>query len=192
MLKRAFPIVASVAALSFLGAGCNPVASVQQSVENKIGQSVAQGIVSQATGGKVNLNENGNSVSFTDNKTGGTMAFGDNVAIPSDFPKDAPIYPGATANGVVMQKTGDMSASLTLKTTDDVAKVAAWYDAQLKSGWSQDESSNISGMEIRSYSKADAKLDLTISSGGDNAGSSIVLVYTPQSSSAPSSTDSGN
>jgi len=177
MLKRTLPFVAVTAVVSLMGAGCNPLASVQEKVENKIGQSVANSIVNTASGGKVKMDGDDNSVSFTDNKTGGSMAFGENVKIPDDFPKDAPVYPDAKAVGVIMSHTGDKSASLTLKTSDDVKTVLAWYEDQLKD-WKNDSSFTANNTEIRSYSKDEAQLSLTISPGDDDKGSTISVTYT--------------
>jgi hypothetical protein len=181
MTKQTVPFVAATAALVFMGAGCNPVASVQQ----KVGQVVTEGIVNQATGGKVKLDENNNTVSFTDDQNGGSVAFGDNVSIPKDFPKDAPIYPGAKAMGVVMSRSGDNSSSATLKSNDDVKTVIAWYATKLGS-WKQDASFSSDGTEIRSYSNAGAKFALTVAPGDNNSGSTLSLVYTPAATSTGS------
>lgn len=178
MNKRTVPFVAALAVLPLFGLGCNPFASVQQSVE----QTVTNSIVNQATGGKVSLNQNSNSVSFTDNKTGGTMSFGENVAIPSDFPKQAPIYPGSAAVSIVMSRTGDKSSSATLKTGDDVAKVLAWYVDQLKSYWKEESSYTANQTEIRSYTSDDGTLALTISPDEASKGSVITIVFTPKAS----------
>jgi hypothetical protein len=90
------------------------------------------------------------------------------------------VYPGATAIGVLISKSGDQGTSLTLKSTDDVAKVTAWYEANLKANWKQESSFSANQTEIRSYTSLDAKfaLALTISPGEQNKGSMISLVKT--------------
>jgi hypothetical protein len=176
MLKRTLSFATALAAVSFMGLGCNPLASVQQKVNDKI----AEGVVNQATGGKVSVDTSKDQVVFKDNKTGGSMAFGENVTIPDNFPKDVPVYPGARAIGIVMQQDGSKDSVLTLKSDDDVAKVMAWYADRLKADWKEDSSFTANNVEIRAYSKTSAKLSLTISPGDNDKGSVISLSYSPQ------------
>ena len=170
-LSRVMPFVGALSAVSFMGFGCNPVASLQQ----KVGDAVTNKIVDSVTGGKVNVDSGSKQVTYKDNTTGSSVAYGENVTIPADFPKDVPVYPGAKAIGVVMTKTGDQGASLTLKTDDDTAKVIAWYEDQLKASWKQDSSFTANDTEIRSYSKGTAKIALTVSPGDNDKGSVISI-----------------
>lgn len=53
--------------------------------------------------------------------------------LPADFPKDIPVYTGAT---VVAGATGAMGKGASFSTADDAAKVADYYEAELKKqGW---------------------------------------------------------
>ena len=62
-----------------------------------------------------------------------TNATGVAGALPADFPKDIPVYTGAT---VVGGATGAMGKGASFSTADDAAKVADYYEAELKKqGW---------------------------------------------------------
>lgn len=194
-MKRILPLAVAAAALAMVGFGCNPVASIQNKVDQKVGDAVASKVLSAASGGAVNVNSNDNgSYTFTDNKTGSSMAIGTDVKIPDTFPKDVPVYPGAKATSVIISKDTDGGASLTLSTSDTVQTVAGWYDTQFKNaGFSQDTNMTAGGMEIRGYSKATVKMELTVAAGdSDQAGSTISVTRTEDTSdSGDTSTDTG-
>lgn len=179
-IHRLVSFVSVLGAFSLFGFGCNPFASFQQNVEQKVGNAVTQGIVSGVTGGKVDIDSSGKQVTVKDNATGNVVAYGENVAIPSDFPKDIPLYPGATPIGVLISKSGDHGTSVTLKSSDDSAKVVSWYEGELKTGWKQESSFSAHGTEIRSYTKENAKLAVTITPGDNQQGSMIALVKTTE------------
>lgn len=176
------PLVVSLAALSFVGLGCNPMQAVQDKVSQKIGDSVASGILSQASGGKVDVNGDNGSYTFKDNKTGASVAIGENVKIPDNFPKDVPLYPGAKTLTASMGQASKSEASVTLQVTDDPQTVVKWYENQLRD-WKQASTYSMSGSEIRSYEKGTLKLSVTILQSGDTAtkGSLIELSHTDTS-----------
>ncbi len=176
------PLVAGLSAISLMGFGCNPVASLQQKVEQKVGNAVANGAVGAITGGKVSMDGDNKNFVFKDNKTGSSIAVGEDVTIPADFPKDAPRYPGAKAISVSVRNAkpgeneGGVSA-VVLKSTDDVAKVTTWYEAQAKSaGWTEDSNTTLGKAEMRQYSKANLKLTVLISPSDDQGVGSIATV----------------
>ncbi len=171
------PLVASLAVLSLVGLGCNPMQSVQDKVSQKVGDSIASGILSQASGGKVDVNGDNGNYTFKDNKTGASYAVGSNVTIPDAFPKDIPLYAGAKALTVEMGQASKSEASVTLQSNDDPQTVVKWYEGQLKD-WKQASSYSMSGSEIRSYEKGTVKLSVTILQGGDSKGSVIQLSRT--------------
>ena len=175
------PLVASLAVLSLVGLGCNPMQSVQDKVSQKVGDSIASGILSQASGGKVDVNGNEGNYTFKDNKTGASYSVGSNVTIPDNFPKDVPLYPGAKALTVSMGQASKSDASLTLQTSDDTQKVVKWYADQLK-GWKEASSYSMSGSEIRAYEKDTLKLNVTILQGSDTDKGSVITLSRSDSS----------
>lgn len=177
MKKCILPFAAALAAVSLMGFGCNPFASVEQKVSQKVGEKVAEGILNQASGGKVSVDAQDGQYSFKDNKTGASYAVGENVSIPDTFPKDVPLYAGAKALTVSVGAAGEGDAGVTLQTTDDVATVTKWYEGKLKSdGWTQSSSATFNGSEIRAYEKGEVKLSLSVIPGGDEEKRSVITI----------------
>jgi hypothetical protein len=171
-------VAGATASLSLLGLGCNPFQKAQESITNKIGENVAEGILGKATGGKVDIQNDGNTVTYKDNKTGGSVSFGDDVKLPSDFPKNVPIYPNAKIGGVTVSKEGNPSAWAVYSSTDEVKQVTDWYEQQAKdNGWKQDSSLTMDKSEVRTYSKDNEKIGVNISPSDDETkGKTSVMV----------------
>lgn len=149
--------------MSFYGLGCNPFQGAKDKINEKIGESVAEGLLGKATGGKVDIKEDGGQVVFTDNKTGGSVAFGEDVKLPDDFPKNVPIYPGSKIGGVTVSKQNNPSAWVVLSSEDEVKKLVDWYADQTKSnGWKEESSLSLDKTEVRTYSKDNEKLGLNV------------------------------
>jgi hypothetical protein len=175
-MSKTTPVVfaLAVASLILFGAGCNPF----QSVQNKIGATVAEGIVNKATGGNVNINAQGQQVTYTDNKTGATSAFGEDVKLPADFPKDAYIYPGTKVTGVTTSKENGVTAWVMLTTSDSAKTVADWYAKDAKDeGWTEESSFTMNEVETRSYTKGSATLTMTATADKEKGGTTIVVTY---------------
>jgi len=79
-------------------------------------------------------------LTITDPKTGAKLNIGENK-IPEDFPKDFPVYPGASVTSSLSGNQGDQKNGfwLTLSTGDEVSKVVSFYEENLKkNGWTFD------------------------------------------------------
>ena len=87
-------------------------------------------------GGKLTFEAKDEGVRISGEKEGvGAISgqFGDHAEIPDGFPKDVPIYPGTDVIGGMVAGEGGM---VTLQTSDDIEKVAAFYRENLaKEGW---------------------------------------------------------
>lgn len=132
MIKRLFllfPVIGSV----FLLTGCafNPAALIQQ----KMGEKTTEKLIESQTGGKVDINSEEGKVTIK-GKEGEEVIIGGGQ-LPSNFPKDVPIYPGAKPAGSWTSTTGDEKGVLvTLETNDGKNKVVSFYSAELpKNGW---------------------------------------------------------
>ncbi|MFA6504143.1 MAG: hypothetical protein WCT54_04425 [Patescibacteria group bacterium] len=163
--------------LVFLGLGCNPFQKAQDAISQKIGESVAENVISQATGGKVDINNDGNQIAFKDDKTGATSAFGEDVKLPNDFPKEVLIYPGVKISGLTTSHENGESAWLMASSDDDMSKVVDWYDGQTKDGgWTKDSSLTIEKMETRVYSKDKDQLSITDAPTDDESKGKTTLI----------------
>lgn len=107
---------------------------------------------------------------------------------PDNWPADMPFYPGAKVD-VGTSMTGTTEAvSVSLNTKDDFAKVAEWYEKELKSaGWTAEISTSQkgsgSGAPSSNYigvSKDNRQGAVIISDAADDKGVIIVITITPK------------
>lgn len=185
------PLAVAAASMSLMGFGCNPFAGIKEKVENKIGQKVTEGAVGALTGGKVDLDADSNNWQFKDNKTGNSVAVGEDLKLPDDFPKEVPIYAGAKVKSVSLNRSGDKGATVTLGTDDQPEKVATWYSESLKKdGWSEDSSTTMGKSEARNYKKGNMELSLLVFPTDDQGkGSLATLVFKPGTENAEPTAD---
>jgi hypothetical protein len=87
-------------------------------------------------GEKVTVNEDGGGVEINaTGPDGGKVVFsgGKGAALPGDFPKDAPVYPGVK---VVLSTNTKEGMTVMLETADAADKVVEFYEKNLKDqGW---------------------------------------------------------
>ena len=96
-------------------------------------------------GEKVTVSEKGDNADITftgkDGEKVQMTSSAKGVALPANFPKDAPIYPGATVFQSVTTKEGMM---VTLKSKDPLDKIKQYYETTLKEqGWENESSMNM-------------------------------------------------
>lgn len=121
-------IVLVVALVILAGGGFYSYKYFQGKAKNPLaGQTV------KVEGYDINYGRDGESATITDPKTGSKMITGPNLKVPSDFPKEIPVY----SNGVVTVISLDPKFPLiSVSTKDDVKTVQDWYQADLqKKGW---------------------------------------------------------
>jgi len=96
------------------------------------------------------------------------------VALPEGFPKDVPIYPGATVASSVAQ---EKQFHITLKAGDDVAQVADHYAAKLKeNGWKIEATVNVADAKMFSAKKDKRAVSVIVSPEGGKAIVAITVV----------------
>lgn len=110
----------------------------------------------------------------------GSASIGGEAKIPSDFPKDVPVYPGSKVTFAV--KTEGKNFSVAVLTKDDVAKVMDYYKRELAAkGWnSTDDSLEITfeGGSSKSYSKENRVILVTVGTeeSSQSSGQTIVTL----------------
>lgn len=138
-----------------------------------------KGIESQ-TG--LSIDEKGNGMTFKDEKTGSVVSIGEQTTIPQDFPKDVPLYPGATA---ISNASGAESGKakgywLMLNSKDVASKVTAFYETELpKNGWVVENTFTISESSTWQANKGALTLAVIVGGSNDNEGTSILLTVSP-------------
>lgn len=134
------PLLVGLSSVVLFGAGCNPA----QTIGQKVAEKVVENSIKTQTGGNVDVNVNDNTVKIT-GENGATYAAGDNVSIPSDFPKSIPIYPGTKVKSAITVP-GEDGASVVLETGDKGDVVRDWYKKQaVDGGWKQSASLDLDG-----------------------------------------------
>jgi hypothetical protein len=168
-------------ALVLVGAGCNPLASVQEKVEQKVAEKATEIAVDRVTGGKVDLNSKDGSVTFKDNETGNTVAWGADVKLPDDFPKELPVYPDAKIVAAAVDRSDAGNASTYVLSVSDAPKVAvAWYETELKkAGWTVKTTLTTEGFESRVFAKGEAQINV-MSVPGDEGKTVVNASYRPK------------
>ncbi|MFH1621276.1 MAG: hypothetical protein ABIB04_04300 [Patescibacteria group bacterium] len=170
-------LIGVVLSVSLMGLGCNPFQKTEEKVSQKIGESVAESMLEKATGGKVDVDTGNNQVVFKDNKTGNITAFGEDLKLPDNFPKDVPIYSGVKITSVIMDEQGDKAVSLSLKSTDNPVAVLGWYEKAIKdAGWDEQTSWSANNIESRTYDKDKSHIALTVSKNTENENGSVILL----------------
>ncbi len=164
-MKKAFGLVS--ASLLLLGTGCipTPQAMIEKVVEQKINQELkGEGTVDLA----------GNGVTINNEFEGTSARFGDNVALPADFPKDIPIIDGAKIVGVAV--TNSDGSWVTMTTDKSVEESAAWYDDQLKKdAWVLSASYAAGGMSTKMYERDNLGLTVIVAAGENGEPNSIMV-----------------
>ena len=119
-------------------------------------------------GEKVTVDKDNGSVEINaTDKEGGNVKFsaGKGVSLPADFPKDAPVYPGAKA---IMNTNNKEGMSVMLETSDAPDKVAAFYEKNLKEqGWTTEASVKTEQSTTITNKKEKRTLAVNILGGSD-------------------------
>jgi len=97
------------------------------------------------------------------------------TSLPDNFPKDAPIYPGAT---VAMSTTMPDGMMVMLKSADSMKQVKEFYEKTLKEqGWENESSFNTPQGATMANKKDKRTLAVTINSGNETV---IQLIVTQE------------
>ncbi|HEY8091321.1 MAG TPA: hypothetical protein VIF09_25835 [Polyangiaceae bacterium] len=152
-------VVALLAASTLATTGCKRLAE-------KAAEKAEEKAIERAAGAKgVQINSNGQG-SMTVVTDAGTVMLGSGAKIPEDFPKEVPVYPGASPTASIKTSEGARPAwTLTFETTDSKDKVAAYYKANL-SGFTQKSAMDLGQASILVYSSAKYDVSLTANQQG--------------------------
>ena len=155
-------LVAMAAVVALTGLGCqNPIDAMQDKVSEKIGEKVAETVSEKSTGGKVDLNKY--TATFKDEKTGDFQSYGEDLAIPSDFPSDLKKIDGASVSHISAK--GDKSSAALVQMVDntDIAAVAESIDTTVKAmGYTRASDANLGGTIVRSYEKESSQMTVMV------------------------------
>ncbi len=169
--------------LVYIGIGCAVLVVFLSILAAVIGNFVAKrfigGIIESKTGIKTNLKDiESGKMSFTDPKTGAKVDVGTGK-IPETFPKDFPVYPGATVTSSLSgAESGKANGFwLTLSTKDSVDAVAAFYKKQFAdNGWVVGSTYTSGDTSTQTVTKSTWNGSLAITSAGNSGETQIVII----------------
>ncbi|MEO1936284.1 MAG: hypothetical protein ABGX04_16015 [Myxococcales bacterium] len=117
------------------------------------------------------------SVEFAASRYPTELPEGVSAAVPDNFPKEFPIYPGsAPAQGRGVEVEGVPMAALQLLTMDPPEKVFGFYREQLEgAGWELEDKEEYKGKNAISATRGKCKASMFVSPT-DDGGSDIYLV----------------
>ncbi len=113
---------------------------------------------------EVNIEEDG-SMQFEVND----VSISTNAEIPSDWPSDAPIFPGSTATfSGTSNQNNENFAMLSLQTSASANDVIAYYESAVAAeGWEITGTANMNGIHMLSAEKDNRILSLQAISDGE-------------------------
>ncbi|MDX9972103.1 MAG: hypothetical protein RBU21_03830 [FCB group bacterium] len=148
----------------------------KMTIKTADGTTVVEGDKATVTGPDGTTRIDGNSMEMTSNDGQVKMVSGDNAAIPADFPKDVPIYPGAKVT-MAASDAGEQTVTVTLQAQDTLDKVSEFVSKEaVAQGWKEDMVIKQPGdqpMHMLEYQKDNRILMYTLVSNGENVNISM-------------------
>jgi hypothetical protein len=130
----------------------------------------------------------GNSMEVTSQDGAVHMVTGDKAALPADFPKDVPVYPGAQVTVASTDKSNH-TTMITLHTPDALDKVSGYIQTEATSqGWTEDMVIKQPGdqpMHMFEYKKDTRTLVVTAAGASEGTDISLNLEEAPAQEAAP-------
>jgi len=140
----------------------------RKSAAERRNEAAAERIVANAmrmaTGQKTDVDVDGGTVRFSSEDGDVVISGGDGAKLPKSFPKDIPVYKGAS----VLQSAvhNETEFSVTLQTKDSMRKVADYYRSTMKSkGWTEEQVLDTGNQSIQAYTKGDQGANVMVMKG---------------------------
>jgi len=152
---------------------------------SKFGLNFMKKAVETKTG--VRLDAEGKTMTIKDSKTGAEINVGEGK-IPTGFPKDFPLYPGAKVEGNIsgVENQAGKGFWLIMTTADTSEKVSAFYETNLpKSGWIVGSTMNIGPSSTWEVIKGDTGGTVMVAADDKTKGTSIVITLAPKEKTTP-------
>jgi len=180
-MKKSLSLGAPLLVLALMGFGCNPFASVQEKINQKIGDAVTDKVLEAATGEKVNLDTADGSVSIK-GKDGTSSVIGTNVTIPAGFTDEIPRYKGSSVNLASVDKDGRSVLFVEIKDAS-IKDLTAWYEEQIiAKGYKKTSTNEVTEYYMAEFAKGDAGIGLLLVSqkDGDKETVTAQITYSPK------------
>lgn len=159
-----------------------------------LGKNFLKTTIEKTTGIKVENGKNGESLSIVNQKTGESVELGEG-SIPVNFPKDFPLYPGATPKGsaVGSEEATGKGFWLLLESDDPLSKVVSYYNAQLEGkGWTIEETNVLGDGSTYKVKKEKLIGNIIISRNTTEEKTTILITLEPTNEGNPEPIDVGD
>lgn len=149
----------AAAGLVALGGGCGKKAS------EKSAEKMAEMAIQAQTGGKANVDINGEKVSIQSKEGSMDFSAGGDATIPEDFPADVYVDRGAK---VLMSMRNPTGFVLNLQTSEAVEVVAQTYRREMGGqGWAEEGDINMGGQRVLMFKKDDRRASVSVARQDD-------------------------
>ncbi len=126
------------------------------------------------------VDEDGKGMHITATKPNGTTfqaSIGEEVAVPDEFPKDVPVFPGSTPMASLYSP--DEGVLVTFKSTEDQQAIHDFYQTSLaKDGWDVQPGESVGNQLSLEAHKQDRTISITI--GGRTGDSRVSVIVTTE------------
>jgi len=151
-----------------------------QSIEDKIGEEIGEGIVGAATGSDVEVDDESVTIETEDGEV--TIA-NDTGELPDGFPSDFPMYDDYALDGASsVSGGGSTTYYINMTSEDEVTEIYDWYKAEFSGdGWTitgdmlYTDSGSSSGMVTAEKGDMEATVSMTSETEGTTFGVILVI-----------------
>jgi hypothetical protein len=155
--------IASLGVVSLLlfGFGCGAT----QRAQDRVVENAIENQIDREGGGNANVDVNNGTVRVETSE--GAYQAGAGAGLPSDWPSDVPLMPGAQmqVSGSNNGSSGDAGAGVMFVTTKTAEEVSAYYREELtKNGWVFDTTASMNGFLVMTATKGDIGLSFSVQS----------------------------
>jgi len=143
----------------------------------KIQEKATEKMVEDMTGGKVNLDLGGEKTQVETEF--GTTQIGENLKLPTDFPKDIYVIDGLIKSSY--KNVGKNGWTISIETSKSIKEAGDLYDKNLTiTGWKKDNFMDLGGAATASYSKDNRTISLMINVDPINHDKTLVMLGTSE------------
>ena len=155
MKKSYYLLLIPLLAIALLGPGC--------SCGEKVAEKAMEKAIESSTNSDVDIDYDDNTITYETDE--GTTSWGEGAELPSDWPKDVPVYKDATVTSS-SSYLEDETYTATLATDDSHASVVSYYESEIaKQGWTVDDTYEFSDSTGKSTSYSASKGDRSLTVG---------------------------
>lgn len=179
MNKTSAAFLLSLTALSVMGLGCNPFASVQEKINQRIGEKVAEKMIETGAGGKINVDLKDGSFTVEDKETGEKGSFGFNAKIPANFPTDIPRYEGGQVFLATVSQDGKRAHITEYFYNQDGATLKDWYSQAIADqGYELISGTGLKEIGVASYKKDNVEMAALVTEQAQDGQKSVMVQIT--------------